>query len=180
MLRNSADRYGLVTKCLHWSIALLILTLIALGWYMVDLTYFDRWYNASLSWHRILGLVVLALAAVFVIWKALSPSPAYPASIPRAQQMAATGVHHFLVLLMFLIPLTGYVISTSAGKAIDVFGWFQIPALFAIDTTVRDIAIQIHFYAAYGIGLLALGHAAAALKHQFIDGDGILKRMLWG
>lgn len=180
MLRNSSDRYGLVTKVLHWSIAVLMLGLIGLGWYMVDLTYFDRWYNASLSWHRILGLVVLGLATLFVLWKQVSPSPHHHlARIGPLQRVAASLVHRLLVLMMFLLPVTGYLISTSAGKAIDVFGWFEIPALIDVDTALRDVAIWIHYYAAYGTGLLALGHAAAALKHQFIDKDGLLARMLW-
>lgn len=179
MLRNSSDRYGVVTKVLHWSIAVLIFGLVGLGWYMVDLTYFDRWYNASLAWHRVLGLAVLLLAVLFVGWKRFSPSPAHPFGLPRLQQIAAVTVHHLLVVMMFLLPITGYLISTSAGKAIDVFGLFEVPALFRVERNVRDLAIAIHYYAAYGTGVLALGHAAAALKHQFIDRDGLLARMLW-
>jgi cytochrome b561 len=95
------------------------------------------------------------------------------------ERLAATAVHMLLLAMMVLIPVTGYLISTSAGKAIEVFGWFEIPAVLDVDTGLRDLAIRLHFYCAYGTGVLALGHAAAALKHQFIDRDGILARMLW-
>ncbi len=179
-LRNTSANYGWVTRLLHWTIASLIFGLIALGWYMVDLTYYDRWYNASLAWHRSLGLAALALAVLFLVWKAVSPSPALPASVAGLQRRLATGAHHLLLLLMVLVPAAGYLVSTSAGKAIDMWGWFSIPALVPVDDVLRDAAIQVHFYSAYGLGLLALGHAAAALKHQFIDCDGVLARMLWG
>ena len=75
MLRNSAQRYGLVTKALHWWTAVLIFVLIGLGWYMVDLTYFDRWYNAALSWHKALGLLVLALGSLMLCWKVFPRLP---------------------------------------------------------------------------------------------------------
>ena len=120
MLKNSAERYGLVTKLLHWTIALAILGLIALGWYMVDLTYYDPWYHKTLSLHRVLGLGVLAAAIFFLLWQRVSRPPSLPASIPRAQQLAAAAVHHLLFLMMLLLPVTGYLISTSAGQGIPV------------------------------------------------------------
>ena len=76
-------------------------------------------------------------------------------------------------------PLTGYLISTSNGKVVDIFGWFNIPALISKNTKVRDIAIELHYYMSYGIAVLLLGHVAAALKHQFFDKDGALVKMLW-
>jgi len=82
-------------------------------------------------------------------------------------------------LLMVLIPLTGYLVSTSDGKAVIVFSWLKIPAVIAHDPTLRDWAVTLHYYLAYGVLFLALGHAGAALKHQFMDKDGTLARMLW-
>ena len=179
MLKNSAERYGLVTKLLHWTIALAILGLIGLGWYMVDLTYYDPWYHKTLSLHRVLGLGVLGAAICFLLWQRVSRPPALPASIPRAQQLAAAAVHHLLFLMMLLLPVTGYLISTSAGQGIPVYGWFEVPVLVQVSEATRDLVIAIHYYCAYGTGVLAALHAAAALKHQFIDRDGVLARMLW-
>ena len=73
LIRNSADRFGLVTKLLHWLIAILIIFLIWLGWYMVDLTYYDKWYNASLAWHKALGMLVLGLGIAKIGWQLYSP-----------------------------------------------------------------------------------------------------------
>jgi cytochrome b561 len=177
-LRNSATHYGVVSKLLHWTIALMILGLVWLGWYMVDLTYFDKWYNQSLALHKALGMAVLGVAGGFLAWKLYSPSPA-PVTGVAWQQTAARVMHYILLVLMVVIPATGYLISTSAGKAISFFGLFDIPALFDKDAGMRDLAIELHFYLAYGIGVLALGHAAAAVKHQFVDRDGTLARIIW-
>jgi len=179
MLKNTADRYGLVTKLLHWVIAFSILGLIGLGWWMVELSYYDPWYHKSLSLHRVLGLAVLGLAVAMLLWQRVSKPPALPSSIPRGQQIAAHAVHHTLFLMMLLLPVTGYLISTSAGQGIPVYGLFEVPALVRVSDETRDIAIAVHYYCAYGTALLATVHAAAALKHQFIDRDGVLARMIW-
>ena len=178
-LTNSATHYGLVSKLFHWVIALTIIGLIWLGWYMVDLTYFDKWYNQSLALHKAFGMLVLGLAIGLFLWKVISPSPPAAASIPAWQRVAASLMHYVLMVLMVLIPLSGYLISTSAGKPVIFFGLIEIPALFEKNDEVRDIAIELHFYVAYGIGVLVLGHAGAAIKHQLIDRDGTLARMIW-
>lgn len=178
-VRNTAAGFGLLTKLLHWATALLIIGLIALGWYMVDLTYFDRWYNTSLSVHRALGMVVFALGVLTLSWRLVSPSPGPQASLKRWERQLASAMHHLLLLMVIAIPVSGYLISTSAGKAIDFFGWFEIPAVISVDEALRDIAIEVHFYLAYATAGLVCLHAGAALKHQFIDRDGTLARMLW-
>tara|TARA_B100001123_G_scaffold188190_1_gene215090 strand:+ start:476 stop:919 length:444 start_codon:yes stop_codon:yes gene_type:complete len=146
---------------------------------MVDLTYFDKWYNQSLAIHKALGLMVLGLVVVLFFWKIISPSPNLVASIPLVQRFAARGMHHLLMLVMTVISISGYLISTAAGKPVSFFGLFDVPALFVAHDAVRDCAIMIHFYTAYGIGFLVLAHAGAAIKHQLIDRDGALARMTW-
>jgi cytochrome b561 len=178
-IKNSAAHYGLVSKLFHWVIALSIGGLIWLGWYMVDLTYFDKWYNQSLALHKAFGVLVLGVAFASFGWKVYSRSPA-PAAINVAwQRVAANAMHTALMMLMVLIPVSGYLISTSAGKPVSLFGVVGIPALFEKDDDLRDLAVSAHFYLAYGIGFLIIGHAGAAIKHQFIDRDGTLGRMIW-
>ena len=178
-LKNSTTSYGVVTKLLHWMVALLIVGLIWLGWYMVDLTYYDRWYNDSLSLHKAFGLLVLALGITKIAWIVYSHPPDFVASLKRWERLAARSTHHLFYLLMLLIPTTGYVISTSKGAGISMFGWFEVPPLFAVSESMRDLAIEVHFYAAYGAAAFVVLHAAAAIKHQVWDKDGTLRRMLW-
>jgi cytochrome b561 len=180
LFRNTPERFGLLTKLLHWTIALLMLFLIWLGWYMVDLTYYDKWYNASLYWHRALGLLVLGLALVKIGWQFRSPAPhATAPTLQPWERAAARAMHLLLLLMMLLIPITGYLISTSAGKSVPLLFGAEIPALFAVDEKLRDLAIEVHFWLAYATAFLAAGHAGAALKHEFVNRDGTLARMLW-
>lgn len=179
MLRNSPAGYGLVSKLMHWLLAALMLGLAALGWYMVDLSYFDPWYHDALEWHKALGMTVLVLAIGKAAWLVASPPPALTGALPRWQRVAARSVHVALFAAMLLLPVTGYVISTSDGKPVSMFGLFDVPAVLPRATGVRDAAIDLHFYAAYGMVALAAAHALAALKHQFVNRDGTLARMLW-
>jgi cytochrome b561 len=178
MLKNSSTRYGALSKSLHWSVALLIIGLVWLGWYMVDLTYYDRWYNDSLSTHKALGMLVLILAVAKVGWTLYSRPPELVASLRGWERAAARVTHFTLYFMMLAIPLTGYAISTSKGDAVSVFGWFQIPAVFPVGEGLRDLAIELHFYFAYVTAALVVLHASAALKHHFVDKDDTLKKML--
>ncbi len=177
-LRNSTAQYGLISKLLHWTLALLMVWLIGLGFYMVGLTYYDRWYNDSLTWHKSLGMVALGLALLKLGWWGYNPSPAPLAGLLGWESVGASIMHALLLAMLIIIPVSGYLISTSAGQGVEVFGLFSIPALVNGGTALRDAAIAVHFYAAYGTAVLILGHAGAALKHHFINRDDTLRRML--
>ena len=179
MWKNTESRYGLVTKLLHWSVAVLIIGLIWLGWYMVDLTYYDAWYNDSLAWHKALGIVAFALGAVKIGWTLCSRPPAYVESLKRWERVGAAAAHHLFYVMMMAIPLTGYLISTSQGEGIDLWGLFTVPAVVVAGEEIRDLAIEAHYWCAYITGGAGAVHAAAAIKHQFLDRDGTLRRMLW-
>ena len=159
-LTNSQHTYGVVTRVLHWLVALLMIGLIVLGWWMVGLGYYDRWYHDALESHKALGMIVLALGSAKVVWYLVNARVAF-------------------LLLMVVIPVSGYLISTSAGDGISVFGLVEVPALVSKDDRVRDLAIAVHYYAAYTAAALVCLHAGAALKHQLVDRDGTLRRMLW-
>lgn len=128
--------------------------------------------------HRALGLIVLALAVIKAAWLAVSPTPPPLPTLKPWQRIASQWVHALLLVSIFLIPVTGYVISTAEGDAVPVFDWFEVPTLFAVSEPARDLAIEIHFYAAYALVAVALAHAGAAFKQHFVDRDATLKRML--
>jgi cytochrome b561 len=179
MWQNSRDGYGIPSKLLHWTIALIIFGLIGLGWWMVGLDYYHPRYHSSLNLHKSLGMIALGLVLAKMLWRYVSPYPVLAKSLVGLPRKAATGMHHLLWLAMVLIPLTGYAISTSEGAGVDVFDWFTIPAWLPKNETLRDVVTVMHEWIAYAAGVLALLHAGAAIKHQFVDRDGTLRRMLW-
>lgn len=177
---DSRRRYGGADKFFHWTIAALIFALIALGWWMVGLDYYDRRQPDALHWHRALGVLVFVLACAKLLRRCFRAPPPPLADLRRWEKIASKIVHRILFALMFLLPASGYVISTSDGKAVDLIGGLKAPALFAISDAVRDAAIAMHYWLAYfALGLAAL-HMAAALKHHFADKNRTLRRMLWG
>ena len=178
LIRNTTERYGLITKLLHWSIAILIIGLSGLGLYMVELTYYDRYYNLSLDSHKALGVLVLELAIVKILWSSFNPSPNAAATLKTWEKAAAKVMHLVLYTMMVLIPVSGYAISTSQGKAVSFFGWYEVPAWLPPIDNLNQIASEIHYWLAHITIALAGLHIAAALKHQFIDADGTLKKML--
>ncbi len=92
--------------------------------------------------------------------------------------VAAKLAHALMYVLLFTIFITGYLISTSDGRGIEVFNWFTVPSAGELFPNQSDLAGEIHFYAAWTIILLAGLHALAALKHHFIDKDNTLRKML--
>ena len=178
MWRSGKDHYGIVSSGFHWAIALAVVGLVGLGAWMVGLTYYDPWYYDSLALHKAIGIVVLALALAKFGWKLVDRNPGFGPEVKPHERAGATAMHWLLNALMVLLPVTGYLISISEGAGIDMFGLFDVPALVDVTTGTRDLAIDIHFYVAYG-GIALVGmHIIAALKHHFVDRGSTLRRML--
>lgn len=177
-LRNTTQRFGLVSIVLHWSVAIVVYGMFALGLWMVTLSYYSGWYHQAPEIHKSIGILLMMGLVVRVIWRAVSPPPAALASYSRTTRIAAAAGHVLLYLLLFAILISGYLISTADGKPISVFGWFEVPATLSDAGAQADLAGQIHLWLAWGVVVLSALHALAAIKHHFIDKDDTLRRML--
>ena len=176
-LKNSTDNYGLVTRLLHWSSALLVIGLFLLGIWMTGLDYYHGWYKRGPDLHRSFGVILVLLTLIRVSWTLFSPRPAVIAET-ELQGKAAEIAHRLLLLLLIVIAVFGYLISTADGRGVMVFDLIEIPALPWSIENQEDLAGLFHEYFAYLlIGLVCL-HALAALRHHFINRDQTLKRML--
>lgn len=175
-LKNTKSSYGLVSIALHWLVAVWLIGLFILGLYMVDLGYYDDLYKTGPLWHKAMGILLGGVMLLRFLWRSFNPKPEITGSKPVKK--AAEVVHGVLYLWVALVIVSGYLISTADGRAIDVFGWFSVPALITEIPNQEDIAGVIHWYLALGLMLLAGAHALAAIKHQFIDRDGTLSKML--
>lgn len=177
MIKNTQESYGRLAIALHWLMALGIFGMFGLGLYMVELTYYDAWYKGSLDLHKSVGIILLSLLCVRFIWRQTTVTPDELPG-PRWQQVTASLIHRLLYLVMLTLMVSGYLISTADGRAIEVFGIVQVPALpWSVDNQ-EDIAGEVHEYLAWGLIGIVLLHACAALKHHWIDKDESLKRML--
>ncbi len=177
MWKNGVNDYGLIAQALHWAVALMILALIALGWWMTDLGFYDPWYHRAPALHKAFGMAALGLALVRIVWVVVDRPPPLEDSLGRWERVAAAMAHRGLYLLTLAIPVTGYLLSTARGEGVELFGGIAVPALLPPESGREAWAGQVHTWLAYGtLGLVAL-HALAALKHQFFDKDGTLRRM---
>lgn len=176
MFKNSPRSYGLISIVFHWLSALTVIALFALGWWMVDLTYYSEWYRTAPHYHKSAGLLLAAVTLARLIWKWRQPRPEGLGK--PFEKRAAHVAHSVLYVLLFSLFVSGYLISTADGRGIEVFNWFTVPSSGEWVENQEDIAGSIHEWLAYGIIGLAVIHALAALKHHFIDRDVTLKRML--
>lgn len=176
-LRDRATGYGWLSIVLHWLSALLVFTLIPLGLWMVELDYYHAWYKQGPDLHRSLGVLLALLLIVRLGWRSSQPKPGLPADLPRWQQRLAGGVHHLLYVLMLLLIVSGYLISTADGRGVAVFDWFEIPATLQDIEGQEDIAGEVHFVLAMLLlGFIAL-HLLGAVKHALQGHKEILLRI---
>lgn len=176
--RNSSSRFGLVSILLHWLVALAVFGLFGLGYWMVGLDYYSSWYRTAPDLHKGIGILLFMVMLLRLLWRLYSPAPAALASHGRWTRLASHAGHAFLYLGLFVLMISGYLISTADGRAIDVFGLFQVPALVSGLPRQEDIAGLVHEYLAWALVIFAGIHALAAFKHHFIDRDATLLRML--
>ncbi|MBM7072561.1 cytochrome b [Shewanella sp. 202IG2-18] len=177
-LKNTHSRYGLIAISLHWLMALSIFGLFGLGLYMVELSYYDEWYRGSLELHKAMGVMVIGVLALRIIWRYYSKPPADIKSNSAVVNKAAKLAHRLLYAILATLLISGYLISTADGRSIDVFGVFEVMAMPSMHEQQEDIAGIIHWGLAWTLISLVALHAAAALKHHFIDKDETLKRIL--
>jgi len=175
-LRNSREYYGWVAILLHWSMAVAILALFALGLWMVKLNYYDAWYNLAPDIHQGVGMILLAMLLLRLFWSWSNIKPNIAAS--AWETVAAIAAHRLLYLLMLMVMVSGYLIPTAEGEGFDMFGWLNVPALWHLSSTQAEWAGKIHRWSAWAmIGLAGL-HTTAALKHHLINRDHTLMRMM--
>lgn len=176
-LKNSHRAYGLIAIVNHWVMAVAIIFLFSLGLYMGDLSYYDSDYRSSLALHKSLGFTLAALYIFRLFWRLTNVQPA---SLPGAkwEQVIAKLVHWVFYAILPLMFISGYLISTADGRGISVFGLFFVPSLGEFVERQEDLAGEVHEILAFTFISLVVLHALAALKHQIINRDNGLLRIL--
>jgi cytochrome b561 len=170
-----AARYGLTAMVLHWLLALMILGSLGVGLYMTGLALTPtrlKLYN----WHKWAGMTILVLSALRLLWRATHRPPPMP-PMPAWQQRAAAASHALMYGLFFAVPLAGWAYSSAAGFPIVWFGVLPLPDWVSPDRELAEAIKPLHRGLAYALAALVVLHVAAALKHHFVDRDGLLRRM---
>ena len=176
-LRNTDAHWGLTAAALHWGMAISIIGLFALGLWMTSLSYYNPWYKQGPDLHRAIGILLFLTMLARLVWRFIDRAPDPVDGHKAWERKAAHAAHLILYTGLFIVMFSGYLISTADGRAISVFGLFDVPATITSIEKQEDVAGFIHFWLAVALISTAAGHALAALKHHFIDKDNTLKRM---
>ena len=176
-MKNPADRWGPVSQWLHWTIALLLVAIATIGVLMVEMPNTPRKIEIY-AIHKSLGLTILALVALRLAWRLYAGRPAPVVRTPRWQARVATLTHGALYLLLFAMPISGWLFNSAAGYPLQWFGQFNLPALAGEDRGLRDLAGSAHEAGFWLLLTLVMVHAGAAFHHHVLLQDATLTRML--
>ena len=174
----STPRYTPTAIALHWLLALMIGGSFALGIYMTELPMSPtrlKLYN----WHKWAGVTILALSFLRLAWR-LTHRPPADVPMPGWQQRAAHAAHIALYVLFFAVPLAGWAYSSAAGFPVVWFGVLPLPDFVPVDRALAEAIKPVHGALAMTMAVIVLVHIGAALKHHFLDRDGLLQRMTPG
>ncbi len=178
-MNTETDRYTSTAIALHWLIGIMILISFAVGFYMSGLKFSPeklKLYN----WHKWAGVTIFLLVLFRCIWRLTHAVPPPPPGMPAWQHQVANATHYVLYALMIVIPLSGWLMSSVKGFQTVYFGVIPLPDLLSKSEDLGNTLQLVHKSLNYTmIGIVVL-HAAAALKHHFIDKDEVLRRMLPG
>ena len=176
-------RYTRTAMLFHWVLGLALIGLFSVGLYMADLPFSPQRLKLY-NWHKWAGVTLLALAVLRVLWRLSHRPPALPAAMvramPRWQTLAHHATHGLLYALFFAVPLIGWAYSSAAGFPIVFLGLWQLPDFVPVSKDLAEAIKPWHQYSAFAMAGLVVLHVAAALKHQFIDRDDLIARMLPG
>jgi cytochrome b561 len=175
--RNSSTQFGSVAKFIHWTVALIIICLLFVGFFMGDLP------NAPIkgqvyNLHKLFGLTILSLMILRLLWRWSNPVPVLPNTMHTWERWLEKTVKFCLYAALFAMPITGWIFSTAADHAPHL-GSLMLPAPgIGKSKAVAGLFSEMHTILGWTIIVLLCLHIAGALKHHFINKDNILRRMM--
>jgi len=175
--QSSPTRYSAVAKAFHWLIAALIVTQFTLA-YMADDLPIGAHKLALLARHKSFGMTVLMLAILRLLWRLRHRPPELPDHMTPLERKLARATHIAFYVLLFAMPLTGWLMSSAKNYSVSWFGLFTWPNLIGKNETAFDVLRATHDTLSFILFSIAVLHILAALKHHFWNKDNVLLRML--
>lgn len=169
------QRYTKVASALHWLIGGAVLVNIALAMLTEGLPRETR--GALMGIHKALGIAILGLTLLRILWRLGHKPPPLPPTVAGWERVLSKATHFLFYVLLLALPLSGWAMSSAADRPIDFFGLFMLPSIGAPDKALAEAMHERHEVMGLMMLALALLHIAAALKHQFVNRDGLLGRM---
>jgi len=176
-LRNTADRFGLVAKSLHWLTLILLIGSFVLALSMTAMPLSPRKLQFY-SWHKWFGVTIFLVAILRLAWRRANTVPRPPHGTPLWRRRAAAASHAALYALLIVMPVTGWIMSSALNLPVVYLGLVHIPSPFGVDRELGEAMRVVHHLLAWTLLALVGVHALAALHHHFVQRDDVLRRML--
>lgn len=179
MTDKQTGTYGALSRLNHWIVALGVLGMLAVGFYLEfgGLSREER--GPIMALHKATGTLLMLFILWRVIWRIRQGFPAPVPGMPGWQEQASKIVHWGLLVMMLAMPVSGFSMSFFGGREISIYGLFSVPSV-GKDEAIQGIAHEVHEYGAYVLAALVAVHFAAAVKHLLIDKDATMARMVSG
>ena len=175
--------YTAVAIALHWLMALLLVGMLAVGFYMVDLPV-SPWKLKIYSWHKWTGVTLFVLVSVRLVWRLSHRPPDLPRTMSALARLVTHSGHWLLYGLMFAIPVSGWLMSSAKGFQTVYLGVLPIPDLVGKNKVLGDLLLRVHQTLNLLFVATLLCHVGMVLKGHWVDKRPILRRMLprrgWG
>lgn len=173
MLKNTAQNYGSLAKWLHWLAALVIVAMLIMGYLTTVLEHPGSLY----FYHKSLGATLLIVMVVRLIWRWCNPQPKH-IHIPQSQRIIARIAHYLLYLATFVMIIAGWCMSSYGGHPVPFWGKTNLALPVSINKPLGDWFESAHHWAAWSLFGLIIIHILAALYHQFMLHDNLIRSML--
>ena len=168
-------QFTALSRLLHWTMAAMVLTMLCIGVAMVASL---ANYHVLVAIHRPLGIAILILVVVRFVNRLVNRPPPFPATMSRAERLAATASELMMYALMFVLPLVGWGMLSAARYPIVLFGSVHLPFILPHDAMLYAVLRRAHTILAYLFFFTFIAHFGAILFHTLVVRDGMLQRML--
>jgi len=174
-MSTERTQFAAFSRLLHWTMAAMVLAMIRIG---VSMVVSLANYHVLVSIHRPLGIAILILVVIRLVNRLMNRPPPFPATMSRAERLAATAAELIMYALMFVLPLVGWGMLSAARYPIVLFGSVHLPFIVPHDAMLYAVLRRAHTILAYLFFFTFIAHFGAILFHTLVVRDGILQRML--
>ncbi|KTC65096.1 cybB cytochrome b-561 transmembrane protein (plasmid) [Legionella adelaidensis] len=178
MPKKNLISYSNPSKVFHWVVALLVLLMLALSFFMEDIQ--EQYQPQAYFIHKSIGLLIFLLMIIRILWIFYRGKPPLPKTVPTWQKWVARIVQYSLYLFLILMPISGLVMSVAADHPPSFFGLFTVTLPIAPNEALAEFMAEVHEFIAWTLITLIVLHVGGALKHFLIDKDNVLQTMLPG
>jgi cytochrome b561 len=179
MKGNTEHSWGIVSRGLHWLMAVLVGAQLTLGWIGHEMENSP----AKITWmtgHKSLGLTLLVLLLIRWLWRLSQPVPALPPGSTAFERLGARAAHWAFYLLLLGLAVSGWIIADTSRIPWEFWWTVPLPDIIGTDRTLHEVAEEAHETVVWCLVTLLTLHVLASAWHQWIRRDDLMRRMWRG